>query len=160
MTKIHQGELVKPLNQGPIHPSDQGQPPNHQVTSVTNNLRTLAFPIPHDFHSFPSTKNIPSTSSFIEAVEKGFNRISVNLNNPSPCHLGLHNEVLPNSRMGLMSLFMVEHPIILCNPNHPQGDAMKEVPNLDFLEKILRNPFPKKGLFPMKVVRITNSDPT
>ena len=55
---------------------------------------------------------------------------------------------------------MIEHSIIALNPNCPKGDAMKKVPDLNFLDKLLRNPFPKEGFFLVKVVVVAGSHPT
>ena len=37
---------------------------------------------------------------------------------------------------------------------------MEEVPNLDFLHKVLRSPFSKKSLFPMETIIVTRPNPT
>lgn len=58
-----------------------------------------------------------------------------------------------------MPLFMIEHPIILLNPYRPKSNSSKEVPNLNLLDKLLRNSFPKEGLLPVKVI-VARSSPT
>lgn len=51
--------------------------------------------------------------------------------------------------ISLVPLFLVKHPIITFNPNNPnnpnnpKNNAMKEVPNLHFLDELLRNSLPK-----------------
>lgn len=55
---------------------------------------------------------------------------------------------------------MVEHPIITFNPNRPKHDVVKEVPNLDFLNKVYRNPFPVESLFSMETIIVARSNPT
>lgn len=107
-------------------------------------LCILSYPIPRDFYSIPSTKNVPIPRGFIEAFEEGFGHVSANLNkfsNRNPSCLSVHNEVVSNKvlHFGLMPLFMVEHSIILFDPNHPKGNASKEVPNLEFLDKLFRD---------------------
>ena len=71
-------KVKEPSNESP----DQGPLPKPPSAEVTNDLHTLSFQVPHDFHSIPSTKNIPSSPGFIEAFEGGFNwvyLISTNL---------------------------------------------------------------------------------
>jgi hypothetical protein len=45
--------------------------------------------------------------------------------------------------ISLVTLFLVKHMIITFNPNNPNNNAMKEVPNLHFLDELLRNSLPK-----------------
>ena len=58
-----------------------------------------------------------------------------------------------------MPLFLVENPIVILNPNHPECIAAEDVPNLDLLDKVLRDPFPKESLFPMETIIIACSNP-
>ena len=62
--------------------------------------------------------------------------------------------------LGLVPLFLIEHPIIALNPNHPKHYVMMEVPNLDSLNKALRYHFPKENLFSMEIVVVACSNPT
>jgi hypothetical protein len=121
------------------------------MTKAPNYLHALSllFPILHNFHSIPSTKNISNTPSFIKAFEEGFNQVAVNLskfNNPSLGLLGVHNEVFPNKMFDfkVMPFFLVGHPINSFNPNSPKYYALEKVPNHIFLSKLLS---PKKLLF-------------
>lgn len=61
------------------------------------------------------------------------------LNNPSPNHLGIHNEVVSDKvfHLRLVPLFIVKCTIILFNPDCPNGDATKKVPNLESLTNFL-----------------------
>ena len=59
-----------------------------------------------------------------------------------------------------MPFFMIEHPIILLNPNSPTCNVAEKVPNLHFLDKLLKNPLLKNGLSPMKGIMITSMDST
>jgi hypothetical protein len=51
-----------------------------------------------------STKDMPIAPSLLKPYEEGFYWIGTNLdifNNHSPCHLGVHNEVVPNEVLNL-----------------------------------------------------------
>ena len=54
---------------------------------------------------------------------------------------------------------MIEHMVIVFNPNGPKHDATQEVPNFDLLAEFLRDPFPKQGLLPIKTIIIASSNP-
>ena len=90
-----QGRLAKPPSQGrppSNRPRTIPKPPNDQTPNYLHVLLLLLFPIQCNFHSIPSTKNISSIPSFIKAFEEGLSRVD-KFNNPSPSHLGVHNEV-------------------------------------------------------------------
>lgn len=55
---------------------------------------------------------------------------------------------------------MVDQPIIPFIPDHPKGDASKEVPNLGLLSKLFRKSSPKEGLLPIEFVIIACPKPT
>ena len=61
---------------------------------------------------------------------------------------------------GLMPLFAVEKFVVTFNPNGPECDALKEVPNFDLFAKFLPDPFPEQSLFPMEVIMIAGPHPT
>ena len=76
-----------------------------------------------------------------QVSSKPFKRAS-NLNkfnNPSPSHHGVHNEIIPNKvfQIGLMPMFLVEHPIISFKPNIPKCNALEKVPNRFLLANFL-----------------------
>lgn len=83
-------------------------------------------------------------------------------NYPSPNNLGVRNEVIRNKvfKLWFMPLFWVGKPIITLYPNHPKRNAAKEVPNLNFLNKVFRDPFPKKSFFFVIIVIVARSNPT
>lgn len=83
-------------------------------------------------------------------------------NYPSPNNLGVRNEVIRNKvfKLWFMPLFWVGKPIITLYPNHPKRNAAKEVPNLNFLNKVFRDPFPKKSFFLVIIVIVARSNPT
>lgn len=107
----------------------------------------LAIPISSDSHLIPPIKDFPCPPSFCRTFREGFGQVSTNLdkfNHPSPNNLGIHNEVIPNKvfNLGYMPLFLVEHLIVTHNSSRPRRNAMKEVPNLNFLNQVLRVHFP------------------
>ena len=55
-----------------------------------------------------------------------------------------------------MSLFVVEHFIITFNPDGPQSDATKEVPNFNLYAKFPPYHFPINSLFPVEIVVVAN----
>lgn len=61
---------------------------------------------------------------------------------------------------GLMPLFMVEHSIIPLNSNHPKCNVPKEMPNLDCLDKFIRNSLPEEGLLPIDTIIVACLNPT
>ena len=117
------------------------------MTKVTNHLRPLSFPIPNNFHAIPSTRTFLAPQISSKPLRS---RVSPNLNkfnNRFASHLCIHNEVVPNEvfHFGIMPLFMVKHPIIPFDPNCLEHNASKKVLNLDFLNKLLRDSFPKES---------------
>jgi hypothetical protein len=82
--------------------------------------------------------------------------ISANLTTlASPGCLGIHDEVMP--------LFMIKHFVIPFNLDHPKCDTSEEVPNLDFLDKLLGilSPRAQRGFaFPIEVVKVARLNPT
>ena len=67
--------------------------------------------------------------------------------------------LVPLFNLRLVSLFMIEHLVIVLNPNNPKRITTKKVPNFDLLDEFLRGPFPKQGLFPVKTIIIVSSYP-
>lgn len=58
---------------------------------------TLMFPIPNDFHIFPSRNDIPSTPGSVEALEHSFSGEDANLDllqHMFPCCLDVHDEFI------------------------------------------------------------------
>ena len=55
---------------------------------------------------------------------------------------------------------MVEHFIVMFDPDGPQRNAPKEVVNLNTFAVLFGNPFSKKCLFPLEALIIANSYPT
>ena len=53
-----------------------------------------------------------------------------------------------------MPFHVVEDLVIPLNPNSPKCDASKEMPNLDFFTKFLRNTLPKNCLLPIECIII------
>ena len=66
-----------------------------------------------------------------------------------PSRFDIHNEAIPNVvfNLGLVLLFMVEHPIVALNPIHPKGDNIKKVLNLISLTNYLEVLSPKRVCF-------------
>ena len=66
--------------------------------------------------------------SLVETFEKGFGLVCANLNklnHPSPCHLGMHDDVIPDNvfNVDFVTLFLVEHPTVMLNPNCPKHNT-------------------------------------
>lgn len=115
--------------------------------------------------AIPPTKNIPSTSSFVKPLEHGHRREATNLNlfeYPFPSRLRIDDNFIPHAVFDLrfMSMFVIENFVITLNPNDPQCNASKEVPNFDLFPILIGNPFPKNGLLPVKTVIIARSEST
>ena len=110
----------------------------------------LTNPIPSNFQIVTSTKDVPSTSVCLERASTKNALILTNLTTL----FGVQNEVILNEvfDLRLMSLFLVEHPLIMLNPNSSRSHAMEEMPNLHFLDVLLKNSLPQKALFPMKTI--------
>lgn len=123
------------------------------------------FPIPSDLHPIPIIKNIPSSPCIIKPLEETFDRVNANVNeldNHVPCHVTIDDKVLPNllSHLRFMLLFMVEHPILVLNPNLPKRNTTEKMSNHDLLGELLANPFPEECLFPIEtivIVRVNNA---
>ena len=102
----------EPIKDNPLNhlTKDHPHPTEQESTKVPNNLHMLMFPIPCDFHPIPSTKDIPSPPNLVKTFEKGLVWVGIILNqfnHPSPSHLGIHNEIIPNKvfNLGFMPLF-------------------------------------------------------
>lgn len=51
---------------------------------------------------------------------------------------GVHNEVNPKVfHFRLMSLYLIEYPVITFSPNNPMCDALEEIPNLRIMGDIM-----------------------
>lgn len=59
-----------------------------------------------------------------------------------------------------MPLLLLEHPVILFNPNSPQSNALQRTPNLLLVDKLPRNPLFQKGFFPIEAIIVLGVDPT
>ena len=83
------------------------------------------------------------------------------LNHPFPRCLSVQDEFILDVMFDprVMPLFMVEDFVIMLDPNGPQSDATKEMPNFDLFEEFLPNLFPKHSLFPMKAIVVASPHP-
>jgi hypothetical protein len=55
---------------------------------------------------------------------------------------------------------MIEHLVIAPNPESPKRNIMEKLLDFDLFYIFLRDPFPKRSLFPMKTIIIAGSNPT
>jgi hypothetical protein len=56
-----------------------------------------------------------------------------------------------------MPLFLVDHPIVMLNPNSTKRNALEDMSNLNLFDNLFRKTFSRKGLFLVKA--IINSGP-
>jgi hypothetical protein len=81
---------------------------------------------------------------------------ATNLNlfdNPLPNHFGIDDKVVPNLvfDLGFVPLFVVEHFIVPFDPNGPEGNASKEVPNFNLFSYSMGILSPKIACFQLKL---------
>ena len=71
-----------------------------------------------------------------------------------------YNELIPNLLfdLSLKPLFVVEHLVIAFNPNSPQCNASKKMPNLDPFAIFIRNPFLKNDLLLVEAIIVARSN--
>ena len=113
----------------------------------------------------PPTKNIPSAPGFVKTLEHGYRREAANLNllnDPIPRLFGVNDELIPIPMLDLrlVPLFMIEHFVIMLNPNGPKRNAPKEVPSFNLFAVFFGNPFPNQCLLPIEAIIIASSNPT
>jgi hypothetical protein len=94
------------------------------------------------------TKNIPSAPSFVKALEHGHRGETANLdlfNHPVPSCIGVHDEFIPNPMLDfrLVPFFMIEHFVIVFDPNGPKRNTPKEVPNRNLFAIFFWESFPQ-----------------
>lgn len=157
------------------NPSSQGQPPNHRphphhTTNLTTIkpialLSTLPFLVPFNVSVVFPTENVPSSPSFVETLDESFHRKPTDLNQFHylvPGCFGVDNELVPNTvlNLGLMSLFVVKHLIIMFNSDGSKGNASKEMPNFNQLAVFFGDPFTKQSLLPVEAIIIAHPNPT
>lgn len=104
---------------------------------------------------------VPSSPSFIEALEYGHCKEATNLSfsqHTFPSRLGVNDEFIPNQMLDLS--FMPLFVVVPFNPNGSKCNAPQKVPNFDHFTVFLRNSFSKQKLLPIKIVIVTSSSPT
>lgn len=81
---------------------------------------------------------------------------------PIPRTFGVNDKLVPDSLLDLrlMSLFMVKKIIIAFDPNEPQHNASKEVPDHDHFVEFICNYSLKQSLLPIEAIIIADSNPT
>ena len=109
-----------------------------------------------------STKNVPCFPTLVKPLEHSHCGQWVDLDlfeHLVPSRLSIKNELIPNAVFNprFMPLFVIEHFVITF---HPKGNISKEVPNFDFLAVLLRNFFPKDGLFSIESIIIVRTSST
>ena len=62
--------------------------------------------------------------------------------------------------LGFVPQFLVEYHVNTFNLNRPKCDSTKDVPYVDLLNTILRNPFTKEGLYPVEAIIVARANPT
>lgn len=110
------------------------------------------------------TEDVPSTPSSVETTEDGLGREVTNFNllkHPVPRSFDINDKFIPNALFDLshMPLFLVEHFIIMFNPDGPKGNAPQEVPNLTHFAIFPGEPFPNKCLLPVEAIVVAGSNP-
>ena len=103
----------------------------------------------------PSTKHIPTSPGFVEALKHGRRREAANLNvfkDLFPRRFDVNDEFVTNPLLDLrlIPLFMVKHFVITLDPNDPERGASKEVPNFDHFAILFGNSFPEQNLLPIE----------
>ena len=170
-----QEPLRNPTTDNPPTPPNRGPPPSHRPRTTPKppkrtTLQSLSrvtslFPIPFNVEMVSFTKNVPSIPTLVKPLKHSHCGQWTNLNlfeHLVPSRLSIENKLIPNAvfHPRFMSLFIIEHFVITFHPNGPKSNTSKEVANFDFLAVLLRNSFPKDGLFPIKTIIIARTDST
>jgi hypothetical protein len=74
---------------------------------------------------------------------------------------GIDDENIPNLILDFrhVPLFMVKHFVITFNPDGPNCNASKQMPNLNVFAELFGNPFPKQCLLPIEIIILASSSP-
>jgi hypothetical protein len=124
----------------------------------------LSSPIPLNIQIVPPTKNIHSAPGFVKTLEHGCCRGAANLNllnHPIPRLFGVDDELIPNTILDvrLVPLFMIEHFVIMLDPDGPKRNAPKEVPSFNLFAVFIGNPFSNQCLLSIEAIIIASSNP-
>ena len=102
--------------------------------------------------------------SLVKSLEHGHRREATNLDlcrHPFPCHLGINDKFVPNLLLNLrfVPMCLIEHFVVLFDPNGPQGNAPKKVTNFNYFTIFLGDPFPEQSLLPVETIIVASSNP-
>ena len=127
-TRPHHGQPPTPPTKEPPPPHlprTTPKPPSHQRGG--DNTTYYAFSNSTQYVIPPSTQNGPCSPRFVKALNHHHHRKVINLNSFKhlvPHRFGVNNKSIPYHlfNLGLMSLFKVEHSIIVFYPDGPERD--------------------------------------